>query len=63
MVKLNKKKIMKKYAITILVDEFYVADSLHEFATEVECGTNDVMDYAGHCGDHYEIVSMTETNV
>lgn len=53
---------MKKYAITILVDEFYVADSLHEFATEVECGTNDVMDYEGHCGDHYEIVSMAETN-
>ena len=49
---------MKKIKIEILCDEFYVADSLHELATNIECG--DVMDIA--CaniggtevsGDHY----------
>ena len=49
---------MKKISIEILCEEFYVADSLHEIATNIECG--DVMDIA--CaniggtevsGDHY----------
>ena len=50
---------MKKYKIEILCDEFYVADSLHELATNIECG--DVLDgeYADEngvtavTGDHY----------
>lgn len=29
---------MKKIKIEILCDEFYVADSLHELATNIECG-------------------------
>ena len=49
---------MKKIKIEILCDEFYVADSLHELATNIECG--DLLDDA--CGliggievngDHY----------
>ena len=30
--------IMKKIKIEILCDEFYVADSLHELASNIECG-------------------------
>lgn len=49
---------MKKISIEILCDEFYVADSLHELATNIECG--DLLEEA--CGliggtevtgDHY----------
>jgi hypothetical protein len=50
---------MKKISIEILCDEFYVAESLHELATCIEC--EDVLDggYAdkngviGVCGDNY----------
>ncbi|MCQ2739770.1 MAG: hypothetical protein MJ237_06040 [bacterium] len=53
---------MKKYKLTIIVDEYYVADSLHEIASEVECGTNEVMDYSNTCGDHYQIGEIVELN-
>ena len=54
---------MKKIKIKILCDEFYVADSLHELATNIECGDvleqmNDesMLDENGELevnGDHY----------
>lgn len=48
---------MKKISIEILCDEFYVADSLHELASNIECG--DIMDDVESngmqevTGDHY----------
>lgn len=59
---------MKKISIEILCDEFYVADSLHELATYIEC--EDVLD-GGHadkngviglCGDHYT-ADVKEVNI
>lgn len=51
---------MKKYKLTIIVDEFYVADSLHEIASEVECGTTEITDYANTRGGHYQIGEVAE---
>ena len=59
---------MKKIKIEILCDEFYVADSLHELATNIECG--DVLDgeYADENGvteingDHY-VAEIKEVNI
>ena len=58
--------IMKKIKIEILCDEFYVADSLHELATNIECG--DVLDQMNDengelevNGDHY-VASIKENN-
>ena len=45
---------MKKISIEIICDEFYVADSLHELATNIECG--DVLEEA--CG----LIGGTEVN-
>lgn len=48
---------MKKISIEILCDEFYVADSLHELASNIECG--DIMEDVEAngsqevTGDHY----------
>ena len=57
---------MKKISIEILCDEFYVADSLHELATNIECG--DVMDDVETngsqevTGDHYT-AEIKEVNI
>lgn len=49
---------MKKISIEILCDEFYVADSLHELATNIECGdlleeACGLIDGTEVTGDHY----------
>ena len=58
---------MKKIKIEILCDEFYVAESLHELATNIECG--DLLEEA--CGliggqevsgDHY-VAGIEEINI
>lgn len=56
---------MKKIKIEILCDEFYVADSLHELASNIECG--DLLDNLDpdnpHVnGDHYT-ATVTEVNI
>ena len=57
---------MKKISIEILCDEFYVADSLHELASNIECG--DVMDDVETngsqevTGDHYT-AEIKEVNI
>lgn len=58
--------IMKKIKIEILCDEFYVADSLHELATNIECGDvleqmNDENGELEVNGNHY-VASIKEKN-
>ena len=58
--------IMKKIKIEILCDEFYVADSLHELATNIECGDvleqmNDENGELEVNGNHY-VASIKENN-
>ena len=57
---------MKKIKIEILCDEFYVADSLHELATNIECGDvleqmNDENGELEVNGNHY-VASIKENN-
>jgi hypothetical protein len=57
---------MKKISIEILCDEFYVADSLHELAANIECG--DIMEDVEAngmqevTGDHYT-AEIKEVNI
>lgn len=57
---------MKKIRIEILCDEFYVADSLHELASNIECG--DIMEDVEAngsqevTGDHYTAEIKEENN-
>lgn len=57
---------MKKISIEILCDEFYVADSLHELATSIECGdVIDDVEINGSqevTGDHYT-AEIKEVNI
>ena len=57
---------MKKISIEILCDEFYVADSLHELASNIDCGDviNDVETNVSQevTGDHYTAV-VKEVNI
>lgn len=59
---------MKKISVNILCDEFYVADSLRELASNIECGDLlDGMEYGSVevSGDHYtadvKIVNIEKT--
>ena len=57
---------MKKIRIEILCDEFYVADSLHELASNIECG--DIMEDVEAngrqevIGDHY-VAEIKDVNI
>lgn len=53
---------MKQYKLTIIVDEWFVADSLHEIAANVECSDKEVIDYTNTRGEHYQIDEVVELN-
>lgn len=50
----------KKIKLVIECDEYYVADSLHELASTIECGDKEYDELGTMVGDHYKAVVTTD---